>query len=372
MSTLAAPVSQPRVAPESSRAGERLYSVDAFRGFTMLCMFSMGFGLLFYRDHPLIGPIAYQFEHEAWEGMRFWDLIQPFFMFIVGVVMPVSFGRRWALGETWGQSLRHVLRRCALLILFGLLARSISAGRPVLDLINVLAQLSFTYFVAFLVLRQSWRAQGAVGMGLLAVHWAIYQFSSAPGVEGPWVRDANIGWYLDRAILGKNWGGSYATINILSSAANTIFGVMVGSLLLSGAPQRRKMLILAGSGLAAIAMGLALSPWIPIIKKIWTASFALYSTGFTVLALLLFYWVCDVRGWQKWAKVFVIVGSNSIFIYLFYEILGRWMRETGKVFTGWAMDAWGAPGQVLNVWLIIAFQVYVCYWLYRRKIFFKL
>jgi predicted acyltransferase len=372
MSTLAAPLSQPRSATESTQGGGRLYSVDAFRGFTMLCMFSMGFGLLFYRDHPIIGPVAHQFEHEAWEGMRFWDLIQPFFMFIVGVVMPVSFGRRWAAGESWSQSLRHVLRRSALLILFGLLARSISAGRPVLDLINVLAQLSFTYFVAFLVLRKDWRVQGAVAMGFLAFHWAIYQFASAPGVEGPWARDANIGWYLDRAILGKNWGGSYATINFLSSAANTIFGVMAGSLLLSTATHSRKMAVLAGTGLAGIAAGLALSPWIPIIKKIWTASFALYSTGFTLLALLLFYWICEVRGRQAWAKVFVIVGANSIFIYLFYEILGRWMRETAKVFTGWAIDAWGAPGQVMTVWLVILFQVYVCYWLYRRKIFFKL
>ncbi len=351
---------------------ERVYSIDAFRGFTMVCMISGSFGLLFYLDHPVLGAVAEQFRHAEWHGMTAWDLVQPFFMFIVGAVMPISFARRWASGETWAQSFGHVLRRCALLIGFGLLARSIQADRPVLDLINVLAQLAFTYFVAFLLLRAGWRVQGAAAMGLLALHWAFYQFASAPGVEGPWVRNANIGWYLDRAILGKNWGGSYATINCLSSAANTIFGVMAGALLTGSLPAARKARILVLTGVAAIAAGLALDPVIPIIKKIWTASFALYSLGFTLLALLFFYWVCDVMGKRTWARVFVVVGSNSIFIYLLHEILNRWLTHTGLVFTGWAVELWGPAGNVLNTWLVLSFQIWLCFWLYRRKIFFKI
>lgn len=351
---------------------DRVYSIDAFRGFTMVCMVSASFGLAYYRDHAVLGVLARQFRHAEWHGMTAWDLIQPFFMFIVGAVMPISFARRWAAGETWAQSFRHVLRRAALLVGFGLVARSIQAGHPVLDLINVLAQVAFTYFVAFLLLRASWRTQGAAAIGLLALHWGIYQFATAPGVEGPWVRDANIGWYLDRAILGKNWGGSYATINCLSSAANTIFGVIAGKLLASSLPPARKARILAASGMAAIAAGLALDPFVPIIKKIWTASFAIYSLGFTLLALLFFYWVCDVMGRRGWARLFVVVGSNSIFIYLLHEILHRWMQQTGLVFTGWAVSLWGPFGSVLNAWLVLGFQIWLCYWLDRRKIFFKL
>lgn len=357
---------------EKFPAPERVYSIDAFRGFTMVCMIAEGFGLLYFLNHPILGSIAGQFRHAEWHGMTAWDLIQPFFMFIVGAVMPISFVRRWAAGESWGQSLVHVLRRCALLIAFGLLARSIQAGRPVIDLINVLAQVAFTYFVAFLVLRKNWKFQGAAALGLLAVHWAAYQFASAPGIQGPWVRDANLGWYLDNLILGKTWGGSYTTINCVSSAANTIFGVMAGAMLVSTIPAARKMRILALTGAACIAAGLALDPFIPIIKKIWTASFAIYSTGFTLLALLLFYWVCDLVKQRAWAKVFVVVGSNSIFIYLFHEILHRWMHQTGLVFTAWAIDLWGDPGKALNVWLVIAFQIWLCFWLYKRKIFFKL
>lgn len=351
---------------------ERIYSIDAFRGFTMVCMIAEGFGLLFFLNHPVLGGIAGQFRHAAWEGMTAWDLVQPFFMFIVGAVMPVSFARRWAAGESWGQSLRHVLRRCALLIGFGLLARSIQANRPVIDLINVLAQVSFTYLVTFLVLRKSLSFQAGTAFGLLALHWAIFQFAGAPGVEGPWVRNANIGWYLDNWILGKNWGGSYVTINCLSSAANTIAGAMAGAMLVSAMPAARKTRILALSGAACLAAGLALSPFIPIIKKIWTASFAIYSLGFTLLALLFFYWICDLMKQRAWAKVFVVVGSNSIFIYLFHEILNRWLTQTGLVFTGWAVAMWEPGGRMLNAWLVIAFKIWLCFWLYKRKIFFKL
>jgi predicted acyltransferase len=362
---------------DSKPGTARVLSIDAFRGFTMICMIAEGFGLLYFVKNPIIGPIAAQFEHVDWNmsipvDLHFWDLIQPFFMFIVGTVMPISFAQRWAAGEPWSRSLVHVLRRSALLILCGLIARSIQANRPVIDLINVLAQIAFTYLVAFLLLRKSWKVQGAVALGLLALHWAIYQFASAPGVQGPWVKDANIGWYIDRLILHKNWGGSYATINCLSSAANTIFGMMAGELLISALPLARKMRILAFTGILGIASGLAMSAFIPLNKKIWTASFALYSTGMTLLALLLFYWIFDVKEKRRWATLFIVVGANSIFIYLFHEILHRWLNQTALVFTGWAVDWWGPGGKALTTLAVIAFQIWVCFWLYRRKIFFKL
>jgi len=350
----------------------RLYSLDAFRGMTMIWMISEGFGFLFFKDHALLGGLARQFTHHEWHGVYAWDLIQPFFMFIVGVTMPFSFTRRWEAGQSWAQTLRHVLKRCALLALLGTMARSIGAGRPVLDLINVLGQLAFVYFFAFLVLRGSARTQAAAAFGFLAAHWAIFQFSAGPGVTGPWDKDANIGWYLDRLILGKNWSGGYVTINFIPETATTIFGVLAGWVLIRPRSDRQKLAILAGWGLGSLAAGLALDPLIPGIKRIWTASFALHSAGYCLLALAAFYWLCDVKKRRKWARLFVVVGMNSIFIYLFHEILRKWLNQTGLVFTGWAVQSWGPWGQMLNVCLVIAFQIYVCCWLYRRKIFFKL
>ncbi len=353
-------------------APQRVLSVDAFRGFTMFCMFAGPFGLDAFEAVTWLSPVLWQLEHEPWVGVRFWDLIQPFFMFIVGVVMPWSFARRWQQGETWTQSLVHVLKRAALLVVWGLIARSVQAQKPVIDLINVLAQIAFTYTVAFLVLRKSWRVQLAVALALLAAHTAAYALWAAGNPAGPWVRDANFGQWLDLLLLGKTWGGSYATVNCVSSAFNTILGVMAGSVFFSAATPTRKIRLFLGSGLLLVAVGLALHPFIPIVKKIWTASFALVSGGLTLLALVLFYWLCDVALRQKWAILFVAVGANSIFIYLFHEIFGRWMRQTAPVFTSWAEPQVGALAPFAAAWLAIAFQVYLCWWLYQRRIFLKL
>jgi len=242
--------------------------------------------------------------------------------------------------------------------------------KPNLDLINVLAQLSFTYLVAFLLYRFDWRVQVGAAFGLLAAHTALYELIAPPGVQGPWVQDANLGWWLDKTILGKNWSGSYATINCLSSAFNTVAGMIAGEWLLS--KSTKKLQMLAVVGVACIAAGLALDPLIPIIKKIWTASFAIYSLGFTLLVLAAFYWICDVKMWQRWANVLVMVGANSIFIYLFHECLHRWLDSSAKAFVGWTEPWLGAWTAVLIASTALAFQIYVCMWLYRRKIFFKL
>ena len=355
-----------------SAAPDRVFSIDAFRGFTMVCLIAEGFGFTHFTSSPAAHAFAEQFTHVKWEGMHAWDLVQPFFMFVVGLAMPFSFARRWERGESWSAGLKHVLRRCVLLIAFGLLARSLSRGYPVLDLINVLAQIAFTYLVAFLVLRKNWKMQAATALGLLFAHWLLFRFVGAPGVTGPWDRDANIGWYLDQLILGKTWGGSYVTINCVSSAANTLFGVMAGTLMKSSLPAARKVLILAGTGVGGILLGLALSPAVPLVKKIWTASFTFYSTGYTLLALLAFYWLCDIKMYRRWAKVFIIVGANSIFIYLVSEIMRHWMEEKANVFTAWAFTEGSLWVEFLNAWVVLLFLIYLCYWLYRRKIFMKI
>jgi len=232
--------------------------------------------------------------------------------------------------------------------------------------------LSVTYLLAYLVLDRGWKTQAGFAALLLAVHWAIYNLLSPPGVTGPYDKDANVGWWLDGVIFGKHWGGGYATINCISSAANTIFGMMAGFWLRLQHPPSvllRRFLVL---GVVGTAVGLAMNPLIPINKKIWTASFAILSAGLTLLTLALFYWLCDMKLWRRWAHVFAVVGMNSIFIYLFHEMLYRWLRGAGFVFTGWAVNSWGVWGQAMNECLVVAFQIGVCFWLYRNRIFFKI
>jgi predicted acyltransferase len=346
----------------------RLVSLDAFRGYTMIWMFSQSFGLHLYKDDAVLGPVARQFTHHEWHGTFAWDLIQPFFMFIVGVAMPYAFAAREAAGQTWPAQFRHVLKRCALLIALGLLARSLRANRPVLDLINVLAQIAFTYFVAFLVLQRSARAQAGTALGLLAVHTALFVVCKPEGAATPWEAGNNFGSWLDMAVLGKNWGGGYATLNGLSSAANTIFGVMAGNLLRREKDPIRPLLVY---GAVCLAAGLALDPVLPSIKKIWTASFALLSNGWTLWTLAGFYWLCDVKQWQRWARPGIIVGANSIFIYVFHEIMEKWLNQSARVLFGWSVAWWGTFGEMFIIWMVVLFQIWVCYWLYHRKIFFK-
>ncbi|MBM3782990.1 MAG: hypothetical protein FJW30_01455 [Acidobacteria bacterium] len=340
----------------------RLTSLDAFRGFTMIWMFSQSFGIHLFKDHPMVGWLATQFTHHEWHGYYAWDMIQPFFMFIVGVAMPYAFEARP------NQPLAHVLKRCALLILLGLFARSIRGNKPVLDLINVLAQIAFTYFAAFLVLRRSMKVQALTALGLLAFHTALFVLNQPAGADSPWVRNNNFGQGFDMWLLGKSWGGSYATINCVSSAANTIFGVMAGFLLKTN-PAPIRILLVAGA--AALASGLALDPFVPAIKKIWTASFALISTGWTLWVLAGFYWLCEIRQSTGWAKLGVIVGANSIFIYVFHEVMEKWLNQSARVFLGWSVDLLGPFGEMLIIWAVVAFQIYVCWWLYQRRVFFK-
>jgi predicted acyltransferase len=337
----------------------------------MVWMFGNGFGLQYFRNDAILGPVARQFTHAAWEGMYPWDLIQPFFMFIVGVAMPFAFAARQAKGDKAGTGWGRVLRRSALLVLCGLVARSIPRLGFNFDLINVLGQLAFTYVFAYAVLNAGPRVQAAAAAGLLILHTGLHlQFQPS------WERDTNFGAWVDRALLGKNWGGGYATVNFLSSGANTIFGVMAGWVLIDrtrSAAEKIRTLVIYGA--AGIVGGLVLWQWIPLIKKIWTASFAVYSTGFTLLALAFFYWLLDVRKTyakpEGWSAIFAIVGANSIFIYMFHEALYGFVLNFGRSILG-AASATNAVAWLLYEWAFIAIELLVCYRLYQRRIFLKL
>jgi len=215
---------------ENAAAPRRLLYLDAFRGFTMVAMIGSGFGLLYLRSHPLLGALARQFDHAAWEGLTAWDLVMPFFLCVVGAVMPVSFAKRWAAGESWWRSFDHVLRRSVLLFAWGAFERSVQSGKPTFDILSVLTHIAVAYFIAFLLLKASWRTQAAAALAILIAHWALYQFAQAPAVAGPFVRDANIGSYIDRMLFGRTWPGAYTSLNMLAETVNVLAGALVGRL----------------------------------------------------------------------------------------------------------------------------------------------
>ena len=376
-----APLPQTVDAPAtiSPAAPVRARWLDAMRGFTMLCLVSRGFGFPRLADLGWAKPIARQFDHVEWSGMTAWDLVQPFFMFIVGAAMPFAFAARRARGGTWAGGWPHVLWRAGMLLLLSQIAMIGTGSHWGWQLINVLAQIAFTYVIAYLVLDLKWTWQLLAAAGLLALHYAMHVLWRGAGPGGPWAKDANVGAAIDRALLGRNWSGGYATLNFVTSATATIAGVMAASVLRSGAPARRKFAVLGAAAVALILLGLAISPWVPVVKRIWTPSFALVSVGCTLLALLAFYAV-DMN-WPRvpWG-VLTAIGANCIFLYMTSMLLGGRIREIVLRLLGPVPD-WLAgrlhtarePWLAFTVdWLVLGLFVGLAVWLYRRRIFIRI
>ena len=351
------------------RQQERLVSLDAFRGFTMILLVSGSFGLFYLKDYPILGFFARQVTHHPWNGMRFWDLIQPFFMFIVGVAMPFSFAKRWARGESWNQTFLHVIRRSVLLFLLGVMLHCSYQGKLTWELWNVLTQLSFTYFIAFLFMRKPIRTQIIISLAILLGNYLAYRFIPLPGVSDPWMKDHNLGAFMDRILMGKiNPGGGWVTINFIGSTAHTMWGVIAGLVLASDRTDRQKLKLLVLGGVIGVVLGLALDPITPIIKRICTSSFIINSGGWSLLALALFYWLVDVKGYRRGVWFMVVVGMNPLFIYLFAELLGSWTNDFIGIFTLPFLEQLGIAGKILQQNIRLLAYWYLAYWLYKRNI----
>lgn len=358
-------------APPRTFASQRYLALDAYRGFIMVVLVSGGFGFAeAARRNPAFNGIAAQFEHMPWEWISFWDLIQPAFMFMVGVAMPFALARRMEQGATERELFWHVAARSIRLILMSQILMSISRGSLHFQLINVLAQIGITYFLCYLIMQLKFRWQVAIAALILIGHWAL--FVAFPGTEGPFLsKTTNLGAVMDKAIFGRVNSGYWATLNFLTSTATTLFGVWTGQLLQSRRSHGEKMRIMAIFAAACLVLGLIIHPWNPIIKRICTTSFTLYSAGWVLLMLLAFYWVVEVLGYRKWVFPLVVVGANSIFIYSVDMVLRGWLNRAVGVFTlnfQWLGDF--AP--VAQACAVLLVMWYLCYWLYQRKIFFKL
>lgn len=358
----------PESLPSRSAPPERLISLDAFRGFIMVTLAARGFGLRVFEDDPAWGWLAGQFEHVAWEGIVFWDLIQPAFMFMVGLAMPFSVANRLKQGASSGEVWRHVLWRFGMLILLSQALISIGRGAPSFQLINVLSQIAFAYLICYGIMKLSFRGQVVAAGALLAGHWVL--FALFPGSEGAFSKADNVGAVIDR-FFGLEYSGYYVTINFISSGVTMLFGVWAGYLMREPASHERRMKLLGAAIAGCFVLGYALEPLNPMVKRIWTASFTLASGAWVLMILLGFYWLVEVRGMKKLAFPLVVVGMNSIFIYSLHMVLHGWINRSVSVFTGsYAfLGDWGAVAQACSVFGVMW---YLCYWLYQRKIFIRI
>jgi predicted acyltransferase len=321
--------------------------------------------------------ILYQLSHADWIGFTAWDIIMPLFLFTSGLSMPFSFGK-FGNGEDKKGLYAKIAKRFGLLFLLGWIAQG-----NLLDLdpsrfhiyCNTLHAIAFGYLITALITlnARSFPGQVAWAVGLLAGYWLCMTFIPVPGVgSGRLTPDGNLAIYIDHALLGRFDDGTQYTwvITSLSFAATVMSGYLAGRLLQSGMSNRRKPAIIAVTGLALIAAGLLLGLQMPIIKKIWSCSMVLLSSGICFLLLALSFLLTETMGlrgcWVTWLRVF---GLNSIAAYILYTTfgLGSIARRLLRGFEGPAGVFFPfvvALGEFAILWLILREM-------YRRGVFLK-
>jgi predicted acyltransferase len=382
--------------------------VDAYRGFVMLAMASGGaaiFGDLARTSDPstasVISTLAGQLDHVAWRGCCFWDLIQPSFMFLVGVAMPFSYAKRRDRGESRGRMLGYAIVRSLILILLAVFLSSTDSRRTNFVFVNVLAQIGLGYTFVFLLLgRKPW-VQLAAALAILAGYWLLFAlYPTEPGssiantlgarLDGTtftgffdhWSKNRNAAAAFDRWFLnlfprpdGKPFlanEGGYATLNFVPSIATMLFGALVGELLRSPRSAGQKLRTLLVAGAIGLAVGAALDQAVcPIVKRIWTPSWAIYSAGWCCLMTAGFFGLTDMAGYRRWAFPLVVVGMNSIAIYVMAQLMKPFVRRSLAIHVGpeFFSGPWGPLRQGLGVLLVFWL---ICFWLYRRRIFVKI
>ncbi|TYR33861.1 DUF5009 domain-containing protein [Sphingobacterium phlebotomi] len=362
---------------------QRLVSLDVMRGLIMILLaaescrlYSMLNGIT--AEHSWASSIVQQFFHHPWHGLRFWDLVQPAFMLMAGSALYISWYRKSKKNVTWESNFKHILIRSFRLFLFGTALHCVYAGELVWELWNVLTQLSITTIIAYLIIRKSGPWQIVFSLFLLVLTECLYRFIQFPGFDQPFTEHHNFGAYMDTVLMGKINSDGWVAINFIPTAAHTIWGVVAGKLLVSPLANRQKMKYLIGAGIIALIAGYALdiSDFTPIVKRISTSSFVLVSGGWVLLIMALLFWINDIKKQSKYAWIFTVVGMNAIFIYLFFETVGmQWLNGTTAIFVKGFLGFTGLSDQVMSVisaLVTLFMEWYICFWLFKKKIFFKL
>jgi predicted acyltransferase len=377
--------------PHEAAAPARFVSLDALRGLIILCIIGGDGMALALRDmvagqgvilRTLGAAIGAQFEHVPWEGVTFYDLIFPLFIFVTGVAIVFSLSR---LVEREGKRAAYlrVIRRSLLLFALGVIFYGgFSREWPDIRLLGVLQRIAICYLIAsMLFLNLNMRGLLAVCATLLAGYWALMTFVPVPGIgAGVFAPNANLANWIDLNYLpGSKWAGTHDPEGLLSTLpaiATALIGVLGGLLLKeTRLSPGQKSLWLIGAGLAMIGAGHLWSLQFPIIKAIWTSSFVLVAGGYSFILLGLFHHVVDVWGWRRWTTVLVWVGANAILVYFLNGIVGferLAVRLVGGD-VGLFLDRLVAPGAgrfvAHAVGLLLA--ILLAGYLYRRKIFLR-
>ncbi|MEM6688741.1 MAG: hypothetical protein AAF664_04890, partial [Planctomycetota bacterium] len=333
------------VLSEYPKAQRRL-SIDVYRGMIMFLMLAEIMHLYDLAKHfpgnRFLEWLRFHTTHVAWEGCSLHDLIQPGFTFLVGVAMPFSIASRLQRGQSTGKLICHAAWRATLLIFIGIALRSLGSKSTYFTFEDTLTQIGLGYFLVFLIALAPRWLHYASAFAILVLFWGAFAVSDPPpadfdyaavgvpedwphhaeGFESRWNLNSNLSWQVDVWFLNlfpreepfRFNSGGYSTLSFIPTAATMIFGLVAGVWLRDNEHHKiviRNLLLVSLLGIIG-GWAFAASGLCPLVKKIWTPSFTLYSGGCCMAWLLALVVICDLKAWKRWAFPFVVIGSNSI------------------------------------------------------------
>ncbi len=394
--------------PLGSTIRTRIASLDAFRGLVMFLMLAEVMRLwTLQRAFPgstFWSIVAFNTQHVPWQGCSLHDLIQPAFSFLAGASLPFSIASRRNKGESFSRLLAHAIWRSVALILLGIFLRSLERPVTYWTFEDTLTQIGLGYTFLFLIAFASVRAQAVVFTAILVGFWGAFVAYPLPGpdfdytsvgVSANWPhlytgflahfnKNSNLSWAFDVWFLNlfpretpfRFNSGGWSTLSFIPTLATMMLGLWCGQWLMTSRTTLEKLKGLALAGVALTFAGLVFQ-WLhicPIVKRIWTSSYTLYSGGLVVLMLAGFYALIDWKGWKRWSFPLLVIGMNSIAIYVMSWTMEHFVSSALVRHLGNAAFAIAGPpfepvlrglGVLIVFWLIL-------FWMYRRKIFLRI
>ena len=399
----------PAAAPERKAEGPtRLVSLDAFRGLVMSLMLAERMRLhevaRAFPHSAFWSVIAFNTEHVDWQGCSLHDLIQPGFSFLVGAALPFSIASRKIKGQTFGPMLGHAIRRALILIFLGIFLRSLTSTQTYFTFEDTLTQIGLGYVFLFLLGFTRVRTQVVTLVLILIFFWAAFALYPAPGPHfdyarvgvppdwahnytgflSHWNKNSNLSWRFDVWFLNLfpreqpfvfNEGG-WSTLSFIPTLGTMIMGLLAGEWLKGKGSKEQKLrgLVIAGTSLLLLGLVFQWAGLCPIVKRVWTSSYTLYSGGWVLLILAGFYALMEWKGWRRWAFPLMVVGMNSIAVYVMSWTMGNFVDNAVSRHFGWAMSAMAGPTfqPVLHGFAVLLIFWFILFWMYRRKIFLRI
>lgn len=387
----------------------RVASIDVYRGFVMLLMMAEVVSLSTVAkalpDSAFWQFLSFNQSHVPWTWLSLHDLIQPSFTFLVGVVLPYSIASRLSKGATFSALLRHAIIRSLILIFLGIFLRSMHSQQTFFTFEDTLTQIGLGYTFLFILGFYSQRVQLTVLILILVGYWlafALYPFPDAAfdnvssgvaadwehnlkGFAAHWNKNTNFAWAFDRWFLNlfprENPflynGGGYSTLNFIPTLGTMIMGLLAGNALKSSTTDKEKLKFFVITGLSLIAFGIFLhvTGINPIVKRIWTPAWTIFSGGICFLFLAFFYAVIDVANKKKWSFFLMIIGVNSIAAYVIADGgIKTFLTNSLYIHLGQDFDMIFGPAYATLVvgGLVLLFEWLILYWMYKKRIFIKI